>query len=89
MATASRQIITEILDEVFDENLNGFIGRKGLANLRNTVLERMEEAGLVDAPSEDADDDLDDEDGYNDWDDEDEFSGSSFFDDDDEYEDKE
>lgn len=93
MATVSRQTVIEILDEVFDENLTDFIGRKGLVNLRNTILERMEEAGLVDTlQDESADDDLEDfpeeDEGYDEWDDEEDFSSSSFFDEDEDYSDK-
>lgn len=77
MGTVSRQSVTEILDEVFEENLIDFVGRKALVSLRNTVLDRMEEAGLVDAPAEDVadEDDVDedfDDDAYDDWDDDDE-----------------
>lgn len=77
MATVSRDMMAEILDEVFDENLIDFVGKKALVTLRNTVLDRMEEAGMVEAPQEqfedeDEDDLADDyeyEDDYDDFED--------------------
>lgn len=67
--TVSRQLVTEILDEVFDENLTDFVGRKALVNLRNTILERMEEAGMVQPAGDEIDfedDDLQDDFEYED-----------------------
>lgn len=76
MATVSRDMMEEILDEVFDENLIDFVGKKALVTLRNTVLDKMEEAGMVDAqqePFDDEEDDLEDdyeyEDDYDDYED--------------------
>ncbi|NDD84288.1 hypothetical protein EBZ38_08465 [bacterium] len=73
MANTSKETMTEILDEVFEENLLDFVGKKALVNLRNTVLERMEEAGIIeidpDAIEEDPSDEYDEDYDYDDYDD--------------------
>lgn len=69
--TVSRQLVTEILDEVFDENLMDFVGRKALVNLRNTILDRMEEAGMVQAAGDEID--FEEEDSQDDYDYEDDY----------------